>query len=80
LALLAFNAHESNMAVAALLREQGFEFDLASVARYPDHEKALREAGVQAVFNFYATAGESFAENVAEAFAGRIENITETNA
>ncbi|WP_334223870.1 cation:proton antiporter family protein [Thiosocius teredinicola] len=73
LALLAFSDHESNMAVARLLKEQGFELELASVAHYPDHEEALRSAGVNAVFNFYASAGESFAEHVAEEFGDRID-------
>ena len=35
LALLAFADHEENMAVASLLREQGFNLELASVAHYP---------------------------------------------
>ncbi len=79
LALLAFNAQEANLAVARLLREQGFDFQLASVARYPDHEEALRAAGVDAVFNFYATAGESFAEHAADLFDDRFEKqATET--
>lgn len=73
LALLAFSDHESNLAVARLLKEQGFELELASVAHYPDHEAALRNAGVNAVFNFYASAGESFAEHVAAEFADRID-------
>jgi len=73
LALLAFSDHRSNMAVARLLHEQGFSLELASVAHYPDHEEALRKAGVHAVFNFYAGAGESFAEHVAESFADLIE-------
>ena len=68
LALLAFADHEENMAVASLLREQGFELELASVAHYPDDEQSLRDAGVHAVFNFYASAGESFAEHVEEEF------------
>ena len=72
LALLAFNSQDANMAVARLLRERGFDFELASVARYPDHEQALREAGVHSVFNFYAGAGESFAEQVVELFDDRI--------
>lgn len=72
LALLAFNSQEANMAVAKLLRERGFDFELASVARYPDHEQALRDAGVHSVFNFYAGAGESFAEQVVELFDRRI--------
>ena len=72
LALLAFSDHKSNMAVARLLREQKFDLQLASVAHYPDHESALREAGVNAVFNFYASAGESFAEHVVENFGDMI--------
>ena len=76
LALLAFSDHASNLAVAELLKEQGFELELASVAHYPDHEEALRKAGVHAVFNFYASAGESFAEHVAEAFGDLITEDT----
>ncbi len=66
LALLAFSDHSSNLAVARLLREQEFDLELASVAYYPDHEEGLREAGVHKVFNFYAGAGENFAEHVVE--------------
>lgn len=73
LALLAFSEHESNIAVAHLLREQGYELKLASVAHYPDHEDALREAGVHSVFNFYASAGQSFAEHVASGFQHLID-------
>jgi predicted Kef-type K+ transport protein len=76
LALLAFSDHESNMAVARLLKEQGFDLHLASVAHYPDHEQMLRDAGVDAVFNFYASAGESFAEHVADAFGDVIDGET----
>ena len=62
---------------ASLLREQGFELELASVAHYPDHEQALRDAGVHAVFNFYASAGESFAEHVEQEF-GSLITVDET--
>lgn len=68
LALLAFSDHHENMEVAGLLGEQGFELELASVAHYPDDEQELRDAGVHAVFNFYAGAGESFAEQVEASF------------
>ena len=73
LALLAFSDHESNMAVAELLQEQGFDLELASVAHYPDHEELLREAGVHKVFNFYASAGENFAEHIVEDFEHLID-------
>ena len=79
LALLAFNDQHSNVAVAQLLREQGFDLELASVAHYPDHEQELRDAGVKAVFNFYASAGESFAEHVEEEF-GRLITTGGTEA
>jgi len=77
LALLAFNDQDSNVAVAELLQEQGFELELASVAHYPDHEQQLRDAGVKAVFNFYASAGESFAEHVEQEF-GSLITVDET--
>jgi predicted Kef-type K+ transport protein len=78
LAVLAFADHASNMTVVTLLREQGFDLELASIAQYPDHEEALREAGVGTVFNFYANAGKSFAEQVAEAFGDRMERVPES--
>jgi predicted Kef-type K+ transport protein len=78
LAVLAFADHASNMMVVTLLREQGFDLELASIAQYPDHEEALREAGVGTVFNFYANAGKSFAEQVAEAFGDRMERVPES--
>jgi predicted Kef-type K+ transport protein len=68
LALLAFSDHTENLAVASLLREQGFDLELASVAHYPDDEQSLRDAGVRAVFNFYAGAGQSFAEHIEHEF------------
>lgn len=73
LALLACADHESNLAVARMLQEQGFAMQLASIAHYSDHEQALREAGVGLVFNFYEGAGESFAEHVAGRFGPLIE-------
>ncbi len=72
LALLAFPDHESNVTVAHLLHEQGYDLDLASVAHYPDHEQELREAGVHAAYNFYASAGENFAKHVEEQFEDRV--------
>jgi hypothetical protein len=72
LALLAFSDHEENLAVASLLREQGFDLELASVAHYPDDEQSLRDAGVHAVFNFYAGAGQSFAEHIEHEFSDLI--------
>ena len=73
LALLAFSDHASNLAVAKLLKEQGFELELASVAHYPDHEQALRNAGVHAAL---AGANAIDAEHVAEAFGDLITEHT----
>ncbi|MCB1801081.1 MAG: cation:proton antiporter [Gammaproteobacteria bacterium] len=80
LALLAFSDHDSNLAVARLLREQGFDLELASVAHYHDHEQSLHDAGVDAVFNFYASAGERFAEHVSDKFAHLIDKSPQTAA
>jgi Trk K+ transport system NAD-binding subunit len=77
LAVLAFADCAENIAVAQLLRDQGFELELASVAHYPDDEQRLRDAGVKAVFNFYAGAGENFAEHVVETFADLIDTVPE---
>ena len=45
---------------------------LAGELREAGFRRALREAGVHAVFNFYASAGESFAEHVVENFGDMI--------
>lgn len=62
LALLAFPEHQANLMAARLLHDHGYDVPLASVAHYPDDEQALRDAGVSAVFNYYAGAGKGFAE------------------
>ena len=80
LAVLAFADCEENLAVARLLREQGFDLELASVAHYPDDEQRLRDAGVKAVFNFYAGAGENFAEHVVKTFSNLIDSVPEARS
>jgi predicted Kef-type K+ transport protein len=69
IALLTFPDHQENLAVADLFREFGFDIALASVAKFADQEQALKESGVQAVFNLYAEAGMGFAEHVLERMA-----------
>jgi len=65
-ALLTFPDHSTNLAVAELIREFGFEATLASVAKFDDQAQELRAAGVDEVFNLYAEAGVGFAEHVLE--------------
>ena len=52
--------------------EQKFDLQPRVGSPLPRPRKWLREAGVNAVFNFYASAGESFAEHVVENFGDMI--------
>ncbi len=61
LAFLTFG-QSANLTAARSIRVLGGEVPLAAVAHYADEEQALRDAGVDLVFDLYAKAGEGFAE------------------
>lgn len=66
LALLALPIHAANLTAANQIRSRGYTGLLAGIANFDDELEELREAGVDAVYNFYAEAGTGFAEHVAE--------------
>jgi predicted Kef-type K+ transport protein len=64
LVLLAMPNAQENLFAARQLNDQGFTGKVAAIAKYPDEIEALREAGVHAAFNLYASAGAGFADHV----------------
>lgn len=65
-ALLTMPNYNENLIVVRRLRAFGFPGLIAATARFPDEEQGLREAGVDAVFNFFNEAGVGFAELVSK--------------
>lgn len=66
LVMLALPSAETNISIVHRLREAGFDGRIAAIAKFPDEEEALGEAGVTTVFNVYAEAGAGFAGHVLE--------------
>jgi hypothetical protein len=54
----------TTLAVLERLREASFTGHVASTARFPDEEEALKRAGAGTVFNIYTEAGTGFANDV----------------
>jgi len=63
LILLTMPDHEANCTVAKIIRSRGIKTRLDSIATYSDQIPALKEAGIDRVFDFYAEAGSGFAEH-----------------
>jgi len=66
LVLLAMPSHNGNLYAAQQLFTQGYKGKIAAVATFPDHEKELKELGVDEVYNFYLEAGKGFADHLCE--------------
>jgi predicted Kef-type K+ transport protein len=66
LVLLALPQLRSNLSVLNQLEAAGFDGRVAATARFPDDVEALREAGVDTVFNIYTEAGAGFAAHVTQ--------------
>lgn len=64
--MLALPTLEEMRNAARTLRNSGYRGHLAATARYEEDEAALREAGVDAVYNFYAEAGYGLADTVCQ--------------
>jgi D-arabinose 1-dehydrogenase-like Zn-dependent alcohol dehydrogenase len=61
--LLTMPKHQANLAAVRHLVEIGFPGKIAAIASFDDHVTELKEAGVEAAFNFYNEAGLGFAEH-----------------
>ncbi|MGA7979367.1 MAG: cation:proton antiporter family protein [Chromatiaceae bacterium] len=64
LVLLALPKLSENIFAAEHLAKEGFDGLIGAIAQFPDDEAALRNAGVQMVFNLYAEAGAGLAQHV----------------
>lgn len=71
LVLLALADHHEIMTIMDRLPDRHEGIMLAATAQHDDEIEALREAGVDAAFNFYAEAGAGFAEHVSAQFDAR---------
>ncbi|MBT8061121.1 MAG: cation:proton antiporter [Gammaproteobacteria bacterium] len=68
LVMLALPSLTANLAALEQLREIDFKGRIAAIARYPDEEPKLRDAGATDLFNIYAEAGTGFATHVAASY------------
>lgn len=61
LVVLALNNIDSMLCVIKMLRQFGYQGNVAAVARFDDELEMLREAGVDLALNVFAEAGEGLA-------------------
>ncbi len=66
LVLLTLPKFNTALAVVKLLKEFGYNGQIASTAKFPDEIQMLTEAGVNTVFNMYTEAGAGFATHVVQ--------------
>ncbi len=69
--MLAMPNHAANMQAAKEFAAAGFDGVIAATAQFDDQVEELKEAGVQAAFNFYAEAGSGFSAHVYETLTKR---------
>ena len=77
LVMLALPSLTANLDALRQLLEIDFKGGIAAVARYPDEEARLRDAGATAVFNVYAETGAGFATHVAASYRGKQSTVPE---
>jgi predicted Kef-type K+ transport protein len=70
LVLLALPQLSENVFAAEHLVKESFDGIVGAIAKFPDDEPVLEEAGVQMVFDLYAEAGSGFAQHVCDQSAG----------
>lgn len=64
LVMLSIPNHNENLAAVQKLKEADFKGMIAATALYKDEVEELERAGVTAAFNFFAEAGNGFADHV----------------
>lgn len=64
LVLLAMPEVSENVFAAEHLSKEGYTGSIGAIAKYPEDEQTLLDAGVHQVFNLYAEAGAGFAQHV----------------
>ena len=73
--LLTMPDHAANMQAVKELNAANFDGVIAATAQFDDQVEELKEAGVQAAYNFYAEAGYGFSGHVCQ----KLEDQWETN-
>jgi predicted Kef-type K+ transport protein len=68
LIVLATADFASNMSVLEELRRINYQGKITATANHDDEIEELKEAGADEVFNFYAEAGQGFADHICEIF------------
>lgn len=66
LVMLTLPSHTANMAAAERLQQMGYSGRIAAISKFPDEEQALKDIGVDLVFNIYTEAGLGFASGLRE--------------
>jgi predicted Kef-type K+ transport protein len=74
--LLTMPKHQANLAAVHHLAEIGFTGKIAAIAHFDDQVAELKEAGVEAAFNFYNEAGLGFAEHARQVLERQIVQET----
>jgi hypothetical protein len=72
LVMLAMPEHSANMLAVKEITARKFEGIIAAAAKFDDEVEDLKQAGAQAVYNYYAEAGYGFAEHARE-LMGKLE-------
>ena len=78
LVMLALPTLIANLDALEQLREIDFKGGIAAIARHPDEESQLRDAGATAVYNIYAESGTGFAAHVAASYPDSSLGVTPT--
>ncbi|WP_394129418.1 cation:proton antiporter [Shewanella maritima] len=72
--LLAMPHHIGNMFAVEQLKRLDYNGKISAIVQYSEDAEALREAGVDAVYNLYEAAGAGFAEHVIKEVLHQDEN------
>jgi hypothetical protein len=68
--------HRANMYAVQQIKSDNFNGFIGALAKFPDHARLLKAAGVHAVFNMYAEAGAGFAASVDDAMGAKLETTS----
>lgn len=74
--LLAMPEHRANMYAVQQIKSDNFNGFIGALAKFPDHARLLKAAGVHAVFNMYAEAGAGFAASVDDAMGDKLKTTS----
>jgi Trk K+ transport system NAD-binding subunit len=75
LLLLTLPTQTENIAAIEEVKCLKFRGSVAVTAQFPDEVEALKAAGADAAFNFYAEAGSGFAQHVSDQLGDKLEEV-----